>query len=214
MDTHLAKGPTQPLGSGDFSHYHIRAGWASWRPVLSINTSSAQKVLVLGRGGGEGCVVALRFTPPPTSPHTGTSVCGKPSDMGGGQQEEEDPVWSDCQVPGLYKTGCGGSLGSSLNMTSWAVLLIASVLLVTPGEDTPLGIDPGGSSSQPCFLRFDGPEHELQGHLAWVRAAPGQSRAGGPRDPSQGRLPLPGPSCLLGSPQPEVTSLPLTVEGC
>ena len=79
-------------------------------------------------------MVALRFTPPLTSPHTGTSVCGKPSDMGGGQQEEEDPVWSDCQVPGLYKTGCGGSLGSSLNMTSWAVLLIASVLLVAPGE--------------------------------------------------------------------------------
>ncbi|XP_055255735.1 granulysin isoform X2 [Moschus berezovskii] len=62
---------------------------------------------------------------------TGTGVCGKPSDTGGGQQEEEDPVWSDCQI--LYKTGCGGSLGSCLNMTSWAVLLVTSVLLVAPG---------------------------------------------------------------------------------
>ena len=61
-------------------------------------------------------------------------------------------------------------------MTSWVVLLIASVLLVAPGEDIPLGVDPDGSSSQPCFLRFDGPKHELQGHLAWVRAA--QGRAG------------------------------------
>ena len=100
-------------------------------------------------------------------------------------------------------------------MTSWVVLLIASVLLVAPGEDIPLGVDPDGSSSQPCFLRFDGPEHELQGHLAWVRAAPGQSRAGGARDASQGHLPVLGASCLLGSPQPEaLTSLPLSVEGC
>ena len=33
---------------------------------------SAQKVLVLGRAGGEGCVEALRYTPPPISPQTGT----------------------------------------------------------------------------------------------------------------------------------------------
>lgn len=166
MDTHLAKGPTQPLGSGDFSHYHIRAGWASWRPMLSINTQLSSESSSTGQGGGEGCVVALRYTPPPTSPHTGSSVCGKPSDMGGGQQEEEDPVWSDCQVPSLYKTGCGGSLGSSLNMTSWAVLLIASVLLVAPGEDVPLKVDPDSCfSSQLCFLRLCGPKHELQGHL-------------------------------------------------
>ena len=85
-------------------------------------------------------------------------------------------------------------------MTSWTVLLIASVLLVAPGEDIPLGIDPDGSSSQPCFLRFDGPEHELQGHLAWVRAAPGQSKAAGAWVPSQSRLTVLGASCLLGSP--------------
>ena len=30
---------------------------------------SAQKVLVLGRAGGEGCVEALRYTPPPTDQH-------------------------------------------------------------------------------------------------------------------------------------------------
>lgn len=74
-------------------------------------------------------------------------------------------------------------------MTSWAVLLIASVLLVAPGEDIPLGVDPDGSSSQPCLLRLDGPEHELQGHLAWVRAAPGQSRAGGPKATSPSWVP-------------------------
>ncbi|KAI4577286.1 hypothetical protein MJG53_005089 [Ovis ammon polii x Ovis aries] len=34
-----------------------------------------------------------------------TGVCGKPSDEGGGQKEEEDPVRSDCQVLSLYKTG-------------------------------------------------------------------------------------------------------------
>lgn len=50
-------------------------------------------------------------------------------------------------------------------MTSWAVLLVTSVLLVAPGEDIPLGVDPNGSSSQPCFLRLCGPKHELQGHL-------------------------------------------------
>lgn len=35
---------------------------------------------------------ALRCTPPPTSPQTSTGVCGKPSDRGGGQKEEEDPA--------------------------------------------------------------------------------------------------------------------------
>lgn len=44
----------------------------------SINTGSAQKVLVLGRVGGEGCVEALRYTPSPLQISTG--VCGKPSD--------------------------------------------------------------------------------------------------------------------------------------
>ena len=53
---------------------------------------SAQKVLVLGWVGGEGCVEALTYTPPPTSPQTSTGVCGKPSDRGGGQKEEEDPA--------------------------------------------------------------------------------------------------------------------------
>ena len=33
-----------------------------------LTPGSAQKVLVLGRGGGEGCVEALRYIPPPTSP--------------------------------------------------------------------------------------------------------------------------------------------------
>ena len=53
---------------------------------------SAQKVLVLGRVGGEGCVEALRYIPPPTSPQTSTGVCGKLRDTGGGQKEEEDPA--------------------------------------------------------------------------------------------------------------------------
>lgn len=53
---------------------------------------SVQKLLVLGWVGGEGCVEALTYTPPPTSPQTSTGVCGKPSDRGGGQKEEEDPA--------------------------------------------------------------------------------------------------------------------------
>ena len=51
-------------------------------------------------------------------------------------------------------------------MTSWAVLLITSVLLVAPGEDVPLRVDPDNCFSfQLCFLRLCGPKHELQSHL-------------------------------------------------
>lgn len=60
MDTHLAKGPTQPLGSGDFSsRYHIRAGWASWRPMLSINTQLSSESSSAGQGGVESSVWKL-----------------------------------------------------------------------------------------------------------------------------------------------------------
>ena len=53
----------------------------------SLSTpGSAQKLLVLGRVGGEGCVEALTYTPPPTSPQTSTGVCGKLRDTGGRQK--------------------------------------------------------------------------------------------------------------------------------
>ena len=67
MDAYLAKSPTRPLSSGDFSsRYHIRAGWASWRPVLSINTRLSSESSSAGQGGWRGMCGSSEVH---TSPH-------------------------------------------------------------------------------------------------------------------------------------------------
>lgn len=101
-DAHLAGGLT--LGSGDFSRYHIRAGWASQWPVLSINTRlCSESSSVLGRGGWREVCGSSEVH---SSSHFSTDwhfFCGKPSDME--MADKRGPAWSDCKVPRLYKAG-------------------------------------------------------------------------------------------------------------
>lgn len=81
-------------------------------------------------------------------------------------------------------------------MTSWAVLLIASVLLVAPGEDVPSGwIPTAASPPSPAFSGFVDPRSTLvpqpshHHHRGWALpsepglARPGSDLANGEREP-------------------------------
>lgn len=146
----------------------------------------------------------------PPAPHMVVVFVVNPVTCRGGPVEEKDVATSHGRLLSLHKTGCGEYVGSCPTMASWALLLLASALLGSPGKDSLLSEDLDNSPSLSAALSARRPFPPRRVQLQPVHGlVNGERQPGGGREPGRGSSPTSAGHCVACVPPFPPWALPL-----